>query len=88
MIKLIHTIREIIGHDSICNSNNYYKFKNKIAVYKSMAMKSPYLCEISMLESIKYYRGILLVVQWFGLLASRCREWAFDPWSLNQITTC
>ena len=88
MIKLIHTIREIIGHDSICNSNNYYKFKNKIAVYKSMAMKCPYLCEISMLETIKYFRGISLVVQWFGLLASRCRKWAFDPWSLNQITTC
>ena len=62
MIKLIHTIREIIGHNSICSSNNYYKFKNKIAVYKSVAMKCPYLCEISMLETIKYYRGISLLV--------------------------
>lgn len=60
MIKLIHTIREVIGHNSICSSNNYYKFKNKIAIYKSMAMKCPYLCEISMLETIKYYE-ILLV---------------------------
>ena len=83
IIKLIPTIREVIGHNSICSSNNYYKFKNKIAIYKSMAMKSPYLCEISMLETIEYSRRISLVVQWFGLLASRCREWAFDPWSLN-----
>ena len=74
MIKLIHTVREVIGHDSICSSTNYYKFKNKIAIYKSMATKCPYLCEISMLETIKYSRGISLVVQWFGLLASRCRE--------------
>ena len=88
MIKLIHTIREVIGHNSICSSNNYYKFKNKNAIYKSMAMKCPYLCQISVLETIKYYRRILLVVQWFGLLASRCKEWAFDPWSLNQGTKC
>ena len=92
MIKLIYTIRmygtEVIGHNSICSSINYYKFKKQIAVYKSMAMECPYLCEISMLETIKYYRGISLVVQWFGLVASRSREWAFDPWSLNQDTTC
>ena len=87
MIKLIHTIREIIGHNFICSSNNYYKFKNKIAVYKSVAMKCPYLCEISMLETIKYFRGISLVVQWIELLASQCREWAFHPWLLNQDTT-
>ena len=88
MIKLIYIIREAIGHNSICSSNNYYKFKNKNAIYKSMAMKCPYLCQISVLETIKYYRRILLVVQWFGLLASRCKEWAFDPWSLNQGTKC
>ena len=57
MIKLIHRIREVIGYNSICSSNNYYKFKNKIAIYKRMAMKSPYLCEISLLETVKYYRG-------------------------------
>ena len=79
---------EVIGHNSICSSINYYKFKKQIAVYKSMAMECPYLCEISMLETIKYYRGISLVVQWFGLVASWSREWAFDPWSLNQDTTC